>query len=256
MRKLSYRPGTSLVHQLYPLTKFVWLILVSIIVFILTNGWLLISNAAILLVILLAIYPTIWRIRGFRFALLTGVMLFILYPLFDKSGQLIFDPGVKILTVTTTGIEMGLRISGRFLSIVFLSYIFILTTEPSELAYSLIKIGFPYRFGFILVTALRLSPILEDEGRTIYQAQLVRGVRYDQGNIKKFLNLIQQFLSPLLISALRRADNLVFSMEGRGFGKYTVRTFRDQTSPKSLDLMTSICISLYFAFLIIINYGA
>ena len=150
---------------------------------------------------------------------------------------------------------MGLKIGGRFLAIIFLSYIFILTTQPNQLAYSLMKIGVPYRYGFMLVTALRLAPILEEEGQTIYQAQLVRGVRYDKKNIKKLLHLVRQFLTPLLFSALRKADKLVFSMEGRGFGKYPKRTFLDQTSPGYRDILVSIGLLLFFSSLLILNYG-
>jgi energy-coupling factor transport system permease protein len=117
------------------------------------------------------------------------------------------------------------------------------------------KLGLPYRFGFMLVTALRLAPILEEEGQTIYKAQLVRGIRYDTGGIKKWILIVQQFMTPLLISALRRADKLVFSMEGRGFGKYTTRTFRNQSSPTSLDLIMSIILTLLFTTLILLNYG-
>jgi energy-coupling factor transport system permease protein len=135
-----------------------------------------------------------------------------------------------------------------------MSYIFILTTDPSDLAYALMKIGLPYRYGFMLVTALRLAPVMEEEGQTIYRAQLVRGIRYDRGNLRKLLLIIQQFMTPLLISALSRADKLVFSMEGRGFGKQSQRSFRKRPSLTKLDLIVSFGLTLYFAMLIILNY--
>jgi energy-coupling factor transport system permease protein len=190
----------------------------------------------VLLFVLLLISHSIWRIRGFRLAFFTGVSLFILYLIFDKSGEMLISCGVNIFDVTQGGLDMGLRVSGRFLAIIFISYIFILTTDPNLLAYSLMKLGLPYRFGFMIVTALRLAPILEDEGRAIYNAQLVRGVHYDKQGLRKLILLMQQFLSPLLFSAIRRADKLVFSMEGRGFGRYATRTFHDQTKPSNLDL--------------------
>ena len=255
MHRLSYRPDTSILHRLYPLTKLVWLILGTLLIFFLMKSVLLLIIAGFCLLILLLIYPGIWHLRGFRFVFMTGLFLFVLYLLFEKSGQVLFNPGVNILTITTNGLDLGLRYSSRFLSIVFLSYIFILTTSPNDLAYAIMKAGVPYRFGFMLVTALRLSPILEDEGQIIYQAQLVRGVRYDRSSFKKFFLLVRQFLTPLLISALRRVDKLVFSFEGRGFGKYPTRTFRNQTSLSKLDLFISIGLSLCFTTLILINYG-
>lgn len=255
MHKLSYQPGTSLVHRLYPVTKLAWLLAASALLFLLTNSILLVFSASLFMGILYWINPDIWRIRGFRFAFFTGLTLLILHILFYKEGQVLFDPGVAdLFVITTGGLEMGLRFSSRFMAIISLSYIFVLTTEPSDLAYALMKMGLPYRFGFMLVTALRLAPLLEQEGKTIYQAQLVRGVRYDRDQIKKVFLLVQQFMAPLLISALRRADKLVFSMEGRGFGRYPVRTFRTRTSASYLDILISILISLYFGALLFINF--
>lgn len=255
MHKLSYRPGHSLAHRLYPLTKFMWLLAGTVFVFIIQDGRLLIITAGLLALILVFIHPQIWHIRGFRLAFFTGLALFVLYLLFEKSGQVIYDPGIHILQITSGGILLGLRFSGRFLAIVFMSYIFILTTDPSDLAYALMKFGLPYRYGFMLVTALRLAPVMEEESRTIYHAQLVRGIRYDQTSILKVPLLVQQFLTPLLISAIRRADKLVFSMEGRGFGAQKTRTFRKRPAMTSSDLYISLAFIVYFAALLILNYG-
>jgi len=255
MHKLAYQQGQTIIHRLYPIAKFAWLLLGSILVFVIQNEYILWFLTLILLWILTSLKSDIWHVRGFKLTLITGVLLLVLYILFDKSGALLLDPGFKFLSITSGGLGLGLRVSGRFLAIVFMSYIFILTTDPNQLAYTLMEIGLPYRYGFMLVTALRLAPILEEEGKTIYRAQLVRGIRYDQRNLKKLFLIIQQFLTPLLISALRRADKLVFSMEGRGFGKYPTRTFRNQEKPTSLDWQVSIGLGLFFSVLLLISFG-
>jgi energy-coupling factor transport system permease protein len=255
MRKLTYHAGSTIPHRLYPITKLAWLLVISILVFILRSGLLLILSAAALLLILVLIQPCIWKVRGFRFVLVTGTLLFVLYILLIKDGQMLISPRFDFLKVTTVGLEMGLRYSGRFFTVVFASFIFILTTNPSQLAYALMRLGIPYRFGFMLVTALRLAPILDEEGRTIYQAQLVRGVQYDRAGPGKILLLAQQFLTPLLISSLRRADRLFFSMEGRGFGRFSQRTFREKSQPERIDLFCSIIMILIFAIIIFMDRG-
>ena len=255
MRKLAYFSGKSLLHRLYPLTKLVWLILGTVLLLILTNSWIILFLTCTCLIALLRIYPRIWHVRGFRLVNLTGFVLFLLYLLFNKTGDILLNPGHSLMQITSGGLMTGLRFSGRFMTIVFLSYLFILTTEPSDLAYALMKLGLPYRYGFMLVTALRLGPILEDEGQTIYKAQLTRGVRYDQGGPKKVILLTTQFLTPLLISALQRADSLVFSMEGRGFDQYPERTFRSRTKPSQLDLIFNILAAIIASACIIINFG-
>jgi energy-coupling factor transport system permease protein len=87
------------------------------------------------------------------------------------------------------------------------------------------RAGLPYRYGFALITALRLVPTFEQEGQVVYNAQLARGVRYDVRSPRRFLTLARQFVLPLLVSALGKVDALAVSMEGRCFGKYPTRTF-------------------------------
>jgi len=255
MRKLSYHPGSTVIHRLYPLTKFIWLVLGTTLILLLSESILLVSIAIVSLVILHLIYPDIWRVRGFRFVFLTGLFLLILYLLFEKVGRVLWDPGIDLFIVTTVGLDMGLRFSGRFLGVVFLSYIFILTTSPNDLAYAVMKSGVPYRYAFMLVTALRLSPILEGEGQTIYRAQLVRGVQYEKSGFKKLFLLVQQFLTPLLISAIRKTDKLVFSMEGRGFGMHKNRTFRQQSSLTTSDAAAWVVMLLLTGLFLLFEYG-
>ncbi len=244
MIKLGYQPGNSVIHRLYPLTKLAWLLSITSLAFFLSSGIRVVLLAAILFTLLMVLYAGVWRVRGFRFACITALMLFILYLLFDKSGPAVAGDPVHLFSITLGGLDSGLVFSGRFLAIIFVSYLFVLTTDPSSLAYALMKFGVPYRFGFMLVTALRLAPLLEEEGRTIYRAQLVRGVRYDKGGLRKMIILIRQFLTPLLITALSRADKLVISMEGRGFGKTKQRTFHRQTHPTGRDFIAIILLLL------------
>jgi energy-coupling factor transport system permease protein len=255
MHKLAYIDGNGMIHQLYPITKFFCLLSGTVLHLVMKDYRLICTLAFSLLVLLLLIQPGVWKIKGFRFTFLTGFLLFLLYLVFDKTGSVLVFPSHKILKITSGGLAMGLRMSGRFLGIIFLSYLFILTTKPNQLAYALMKLGLPYRYGFMLVTALRLSPILEEEGKTIYKAQLVRGVKYDSFQIKKLFLLVQQFMTPLLFSAIRRADKLVFSMEGRGFGKSPSRTFRDQSSLTLLDLYFSLGLLILFTILLLLDFG-
>ncbi|QRN83709.1 energy-coupling factor transporter transmembrane protein EcfT [Chloroflexota bacterium] len=255
MRKLTFQPGNSFFHQLYPLDKLIWLLLLSALVLIVTKGLLTFLLALLALISLIWLCPQIWKVRGFRLVFFTGIFLFVVYLLFEKTGVVLWDPGIKHFKITQSGIDSGLLFSSRFLAIVLMSYLFIITTNPSDLAYALMKAGLPYRFGFMLITALRLAPILEDEGQTIYQAQLVRGVRYDQGSLKRIPLLVRQFMTPLLISALRRADKLVFSMEGRGFGQYRTRTFRNRVIPSYRDLIFNLLLVALSTFILVVNYG-
>jgi energy-coupling factor transporter transmembrane protein EcfT len=51
-----------------------------------------------------------------------------------------------------------------------------------------------------------MVPIFEQEGETVYRAQLARGVAYDWSGPRRWLTLARQFFLPLLVSALGKVD--------------------------------------------------
>lgn len=227
--KILYQPKESWLHGVHPLVKLSWLAALSIALFVIASPvWVI---AVLLLTV--AAFPLAGLslrqdVRGTRFLSIMGLLLFSLQAVFNRGGTTLLrlPLGPLDLSITTVGLTSGIYVGGRFLALVLMSYLFVLTTEPSGLAYGLMQIGLPYRYGFTLITALRLAPIFEVEGNTVYQAQLTRGVRYDVRSPRKFLTLARQLLLPLLVSALSKVDALAVSMEGRCFGKYSTRTYR------------------------------
>jgi energy-coupling factor transport system permease protein len=231
--RITYHPGDSFLHRLHPLTKAAWLILGTVFVFVVRSPWAVAGAVALLLLGFPIAGLRLGRLRGTRLFATTALLLGLLQVLFVRQGSVLFQLGP--LTVTAGGVEAGIYVGGRFLSVVLLSYLFVLTTEPNDLAYALMRAGLPYRYGFALITALRLVPTFEQEGQIVYNAQLARGVRYDVRSPRRFLTLARQFVLPLLVSALGKVDALAVSMEGRCFGKYPTRTFLREVRATWLD---------------------
>lgn len=221
--RITYQPGCSLLHRLHPLVKGAWLIGGTVLFFVLRSPWWMLALTAVLLVAFPLSRLPLLRLRGLRPLVVTALVLGILQALFRRQGSAWIELGTLVLT--QEGIETGLYVAGRFMNVVLLSYLYVLTTEPNELAYALMQIGLPYRFGFALITALRMVPMFEREAQIVREAQLARGVRYN----KRILRRARQFFFPLLVSALGKADTLAVSMEGRCFGRYPTRTFLRQT---------------------------
>jgi energy-coupling factor transport system permease protein len=222
-QRVMFQEGHSFLHRLHPVVKLGWLLFCTVFVFVAPHLWMVL---VLLLLIILAIPFSnlkLGGVRGVRLLLVTACLLAILQIIFNDQGRTLWMVGpVKI---TTDGLETGLFVAARFISVVLISYIFVLTTSPNDLAYALIQAGVPYRYGFAFVTAIRLVPVFEEEASIVYQAQLARGIQYDSRNLKRFLILARQFLLPMLVSALSKVDALAVSMEGRCFGKYKDRTF-------------------------------
>lgn len=221
--RIAYQAGDSFLHRIHPLVKGGWLLFGTVFVFVVHRP------EAVLAVLALSLLAFPWsglrlgEMRGVRLFLATALFLGVLQLLFVREGRVLVEVGP--FAPTTGGVAAALYVAGRFLTVILLSYLFVLTTDPSDLAYALMQAGLPYRYGFALITALRLMATFEQEGQIVYQAQLARGVRYDVRSPRRFLTLARQFFLPLLVSALGKVDALAVSMEGRCFGKYRSRTF-------------------------------
>lgn len=250
-RRIAFQPGTSQLHRLHPLVKLTWLIGGTIAVFAIQQPVVIVG---VLILVGLA-FPlnglTLHKVRGMRLFAITALTLFLVQVLFASTGVDLVRLGP--VRVTAEGISRGVYIAGRLLSVVLLSYLFVLTTEPNDLAYALMQAGLPYRYGFVLITALRLVPIFEQEAQIVYQAQLARGIAYDRGGIKRFLTLARQFFLPLLVSAMSKVDALAVSMEGRCFGKYPRRTFLREVHFTRCDAVALAILLLCTIALIILN---
>jgi energy-coupling factor transport system permease protein len=232
-QRITYQSGDSFLHRLHPLTKAAWLILGTAIVFVVRSPWAVAAAVALLLPGFPIAGVRLGRVRGTRLFISTALLLGLLQVLFVREGATLVVIGP--LAITAGGVQAGIYVAGRFLSVILLSYLFVLTTEPNDLAYALMRAGLPYRYGFTLITALRLVPVFEQEGQIVYNAQLARGVRYDVRSPRRFLTLARQFVLPLLVSALGKVDALAVSMEGRSFGKYPTRTFLREVRATWLD---------------------
>jgi len=232
-QRITYQSGDSVLHRLHPLVKMAWLLFGTVLVFVVRSPWVVLAAVELLVLAFPLAGLRLGRVRGTRLFITTALLLGLLQVLFVHEGETLLHVGPVAITVG--GLQAAAYVAGRFLSVILLSYLFVLTTEPNDLAYALMRAGVPYRYGFALITALRLVPVFEQEGQTVYQAQLARGVRYDVRSPRRFVTLARQFFLPLLVSALGKVDALAVSMEGRCFGKYPTRTFVREVHATRLD---------------------
>ena len=104
--------------------------------------------------------------------------------------------------------------------------VFLVTTDPSELAASINKIGVPYSFAYALAIALRYIPDIQDDFVRIKNAQAARGIEMSAkaGLVSRIKN-VAAIIFPLLFSTMERIDVVSNAMELRGFGKKKGRTW-------------------------------
>jgi energy-coupling factor transport system permease protein len=199
------------------------LILLTLLVFAFPVAGLSAAAAAALLACFPLLKIRLGELRGIRILFITALVILLLQIFLNRQGPVLVQVGP--LQFSGEGLLRGIYLGTRFLVMVLISYLFVLTTAPDQLAYALMQAGLPYRFGFTLVTALRLIPVFEGEALTVYRAQLVRGVSYKGKDWRGFWNNLQSYLLPLLVSAIQKVDALSISMEGRCYGMYRTRTY-------------------------------
>jgi len=148
----------------------------------------------------------------------------------------------------------------KYLSVIPLGMIFLLTTDPSELASSLNAIGVHYKIAFSFSLTLRYFPDIQRDYRDISQSQQARGL--EMSNKAKIWDRFKRALSiilPLILSTLDRIETITNAMDLRGFGKYKKRTWyskRKMDRGDAVALLISVVLLLGTLIVsVFINHG-
>lgn len=159
--------------------------------------------------------------RRTRFVVLFALVLFAAQALSVRTGDVALSWPVR---VTEGGLLSGARMAMRFLVILFASALFVRTTDPDRLAQGLIRAGVPYRYGYLVILALRFVPFFEDEMRLVREAQRVRGIEVSTRSLRRIGHAVRYTFVPVIVSGLHRVDSIAISMRGRCFGLHPRRT--------------------------------
>ncbi|TXT56801.1 MAG: conserved membrane protein of unknown function [Candidatus Thorarchaeota archaeon] len=231
-KQFGFHEGDSFLHILNPLAKFLSLIFIMIGILIYPSLTLTIFFLLLTLIgFRVAQVPLELSHNRVRFLLVFSVLLLVLQVMVISNGNVIIylvpvlNGTGPFFPITDYGISVGLVFATRFLLIVLSSMLFVSVTDPTLLAHSLARSGVPYRYSFALIISLRFLPLFDAESDMVRMAQRARGITYDVRSIHGILASIRYTFYPLLVSALSRVDTLSMSMDGRGFGYDTHRTY-------------------------------
>ena len=129
--------------------------------------------------------------------------------------------------------------------------LFVCTTNPSEFAASLSRIGVSYRISYAVALALRYIPDIQREYRDISLAQQARGTEMSKkASLVNRLKSAATILIPLILSSMERIETISNAMELRGFGKERKRTWY---SGRKFFRMDIVCM-LSFALLTLLSF--
>ncbi len=217
----SYFHRDSMIHRLNPLTKLIWSITLMTLSFLFTD-------VVILMILFLSIILVAYLARILKemlpafVGLLYFAAFFLLFQVFfisDGKTLFVLIPGTQILRVTDQGLLFSLAMGIRLMVIAASFPVLLGTTEVKDLVVMLVeKFKVPYVYAFMFITSIRFIPTFMQEMEQIIQAQCSRAHRLDKGHfIRKFLSICPLAI-PLMITSVKKAEQMAISMETRGFG--------------------------------------
>jgi energy-coupling factor transport system permease protein len=141
----------------------------------------------------------------------------------------------------------------KFLSTIPIVLLFVCTTNPSEFAASLNRIGVSYSISYSVALALRYIPDIQRSYDEISKASQARGVEMSKkASLVKRLKAASAILIPLILTSVDRIEGITNAMELRGFGKNKKRTWYMAKKFKAADYISmAVCAGLLAISLIL-----
>lgn len=129
-------------------------------------------------------------------------------------------------SLTSQQLFYEMNVALKYLTIVPIALLFILTTNPSEFASSLNKVGFSYGISTSVALALRYIPDIQNDFIEIRRSQEARGL--DMSKDAKFFQRVKsmaEIIFPLVFLSMDKINYISNAMELRGFGKHPKRSW-------------------------------
>ncbi len=241
---LAYIDKDSWIHRLTGSTK--------LLCFLMWSMTAMLSYDTRVLVVMLGLSFVMYKVSKIVFKEIAFVFYFILvFLVINNLAVFFFSPyeGVAIYhtrhdvikligpyTLTWEQLFYQLNMTLKYLTIIPIGLIFLVTTHPSEFAASLNKIGVSYKIAYSVAIAMRYIPDIQRDFIEISQAQQARGIDLSRREkLPKRLKNMGAILMPLVLTSLDRIETISYAMELRSFGKYKKRTFYSERPFRKQD---------------------
>jgi energy-coupling factor transport system permease protein len=237
MMNFNAKTGISPLQKLDGRSKLVALAVIFTLV-LLFSHWAYITGMLVLVML-------IWLIARLPFKMIQDLFkFFLVIAIIILVVQIFFYPGTTNLLrisgpvraigfsgyITLEGILFGIAMVLRLVVIMIVAPLLVMTTPLPDLMLALVKFKVPYRFAFIMTTALSLLPSIQNRAGIIQQAQLCRGITYDAaGKFYAKLRASVSLLVPLILGTFRDSQTLEIAMSSRAFGAPIKRTFLQES---------------------------
>ena len=244
-----YVEKDSLIHNVDPLTKLLFIVISIATTYILPTHSIVIGVLAFTLVLLMTgkVLRNILPVIGVSLFLIISIIIIqgMFHP---ESATILFVIGPFIFY--KEGIAIAMLLALRVINMVCAFGVLILTTKPDDLVESLINKGMSPRIGYIFLSVLQIIPQMMSMTSKITDAQRSRGME-TEGNliirIKSFIPL----LGPVVLNSLNDTRERAIALEIRGFSSKGKKTFLNETFNYKYGFSLKIMLILLFIGVII-----
>ncbi|MFD1775937.1 energy-coupling factor transporter transmembrane component T family protein [Paenibacillus rhizophilus] len=214
----------SWVHKLDPRSKLIGMLL-YVAAILLSRSWPAMALLAVFSVVVAVStrIPLQYYLKAAKPLRYLMLFIFIVQLLTVKEGAALLTIGS--FSLHEAGLRLGAFAVIRTFLLVAFTALLTFTTTPARLNQGLEGIlsplrfiGFsPGRFTLMVSLALRFIPTILDEVQIVLKAQASRGADLSELPFKEKGRMLVTLLVPVIAGAFRRAQDLVYSMEARGF---------------------------------------
>lgn len=260
---ITYQQKDTWIHRLSGVTKLIFFLAWSLVGMVSYDTRVL----AVMCVISLLIFAwskTSWKqvstvVTMIAFFLVMNVLAIFVFSPYE--GTSIYGTRTDLVhligpyTITKEQLFYEFNVVLKYFTVIPAALMFIVTTNPSEFAASLNKIGISYNIGYAISIALRYIPDVQEDFQEIKTAQQARGI--DMSKNEKFSERIKKMLViifPLIFSSMERIDVVSNAMELRGFGKHRRRTWYAGKKATWMDYLCIFCVALFVVAAIYVTF--
>lgn len=262
-RIITYKEKDCFVHRLSGITKLIFFLLWTL-TSMLTYDARVLGVMFFISIFVFAISKTEWKqVRSiFMFILfflivnILAIFLFSPYEgceIYNSRTELFHIAGNYSLTKEQLFYEFNIIL--KYFTIVPSVFMFVSSTNPSEFASSLNKLGLPYTVSYSVAIALRYIPDVQTLFTQIKNAQEARGIEMsNKESVFSRLKNMAAILFPLIFSSMERIDSVSDAMELRGFGKKKKRSWYASRKLTRADLIVMILTIAFCTAALVFTY--
>lgn len=243
---LGYTPDDTLIHKLNGTTKLLFLILLSV-ACMTTYDTRFLLGMSVASVALFKLSNIKWHQISFviKFIFVFSVLNILAVYLFSPEygvelygSRTVLWEGIGRFTLTSEQLFYEFNLVLKYFCTIPLALIFLLTTNPSEFASSLNRLGVSYKISYAVALAIRYIPDIQEDYFDISLAQQARGYELSRkGKFSQRIKGMAQIVFPLILSSLDRIETISTAMELRRFGEKKKRTWYAQQPFHKVDFL-------------------